>query len=74
MDIYRVLHHWQTATYDEVQYVKSILMPQDNIEHITFKVTSHPTWFDIDIFQDGRAIGYLTVDTDINDIIYYFDE
>lgn len=80
--LYDILCHWNNASDEEVAHVKSVLMPEDDIETITFKVTEHPevtptgevyiSWFDIDVYNKHVPIGYITINTSEGTIDYVF--
>lgn len=76
-----ILGRWQRATEEEVTFVKHTLMPEDDSNLITLKVTEHPDicgneiiikWFDIDVFEDTRMIGHITVETTDGTLTYDF--
>ena len=56
-----ILSNWQRASQTEIDYVKTWLMPEDDIENIKFKVIDHPTiddhknividWYEIEVFD-----------------------
>lgn len=77
-----ILQRWNVATNEEIIYAKKLLMPDDDPEYISFKVTAHPdllndrvctSWFDIDIYELGLCVGYITIDTYTGYVRYYFD-
>lgn len=78
--LYDILCRWTHATDEEVAYVKTLLMPEDAIDKITFKVTEHPdinskgemyiAWFDIDVYSNGLPLGYIIINTESGTVDY----
>lgn len=72
MKIESILRNWGNASDEEIIFVKRALMPDDDIDTIKFKVTAHPTWVDITIYQDGIDIGYIVIDNTKNKTPQYY--
>jgi hypothetical protein len=43
-----VLARWKDAKHEDVQKVKELMMPEDDISTILFKVRDHPSFFEDD--------------------------
>lgn len=65
--MWALLLDWNILDDIDVQRLKRLLLPDDDIEFITIKVTDHPNinnsthcvyieWFDIEVFENGRHI------------------